>query len=93
MKKLFILSSFERSVKSLTAEQKELLGKGLESFNQYLLTGQSSYGFRLKKINHDKYEFRINIRLRIILKKDDDGYYLVLVGDHNEVRRYLRGNR
>ncbi len=93
MKKLFILPSFERSIKSLTADQKELLAKGLESFNQYLLTGQAAYGFRLKKINHDKYEFRINIRLRLILKKDDDGYYLVVAGDHNEVRRYLRANR
>lgn len=93
MKKLFILPSFERSVKNLTTDQKQILVKSLESFNQYLLTGQSTYGFRLKKINHDKYEFRIDLRLRIIAKKDKDGYYLVIVGNHNEIRRYLRENR
>lgn len=93
MKKLFILPSFERSIKDLTPQEQENLAKGLELFNNYLLTGQSSFGFRLKKINHDKFEFRIDIKLRVILKKDKDIYYLVLVGDHNEIRRYLRNFR
>jgi len=64
MKKVYILSSFVRSVKNLTSQEKKCLTKGLESFNRYLETGQSSSGFRLKKINHDKYEFRVDIRLR-----------------------------
>lgn len=93
MKKLFILPSFERSIKNLTPQEQENLAKGLELFNNYLLAGKSSFGFRLKKINHDKFEFRIDIRLRVILKKDKDVYYLVLVGDHNEIRRYLRNFR
>jgi len=57
------------------------------------MTGQAPYGFRLKKINHNKYEFRIDIRLRVVLKEEENTFYLVLVGDHDEVRRYLRNFR
>jgi mRNA-degrading endonuclease RelE of RelBE toxin-antitoxin system len=90
MKKVYILPSFERSVKKLTPQQKLLLAKGLESFNHYLETGQSSPGFGLKKISQNNYEFRLDIRLRLILKTDKEAFYLILVGDHNDVRRYLR---
>lgn len=93
MKKIYILPSFERSVKTLTSHEKELLAKGLESFNQYLETGQSTFGFRLKKISQSSYEFRLDIRLRLILRADKEAFYLVMVGDHNEVRRYLREYR
>lgn len=93
MKKIFILPSFERSVKKLTPQQKLLLAKGLESFNHYLETEQSSPGFGLKKISQNNYEFRLDIRLRLILKADKEAYYLVLVGDHNDVLRYLREYR
>ena len=50
-------------------------------------------GFGFKKINHDKYEFRIDIRLRVVVKVEGEDYYLVLAGNHDEVKRYLRRRR
>lgn len=93
MKKVSILPSFKRSAKKLTTQEKKALAGGLEVFNNYLLTGQVPFGFRFKKINHDKYEFRIDIRLRVVIKEEDDILYLVLVGDYDEVKRYLRNFR
>jgi hypothetical protein len=93
MKKIYLLPSFERSIKRLTHREKQLLANGLESFNEYLETGQSTFGFRLKKIGQENYEFRLDIRLRVIIKADKEAFYLVLVGDHNDVRRYLREYR
>jgi mRNA-degrading endonuclease RelE of RelBE toxin-antitoxin system len=90
MKKVIILSSFERSVKKLNHQDKTQLSKSLESFNSFLLSGQISFDFRFKKINHDKYEFRVNIKLRVIVKVEAGNYYLVLVGSHDDVKRYLR---
>ena len=89
MKQVLILPSFERSVKRLTTLEKKALGKSLETFNSFLVSGHLPHGFRLKKIGPDHYEFRIDIRLRVILKSEPGVYYLVLVGNHNEVRRYL----
>lgn len=46
-----------------------------------------------RKINSDKYEFRVSSRIRIVVKQEKDTFYLVLVGSHNDVRRYLREYR
>ena len=90
MKRILILSSFRRSVKKLTRQDKENLTESLEVFNSFLLTGELPAGFGFKKINHDKYEFRIDIRLRIVVKVKGENYYLVLAGNHDEVKMYLR---
>ena len=90
MKKILILPSFERSIAHLTPPEKKQLAKCLSAFNNFVLTGKYSSGVRAKKIDYDKYEFRIGIRLRMIVKEEDGIFYLVLVGSHDEVRRYLR---
>lgn len=93
MKKVVPLPSFERTVKRLNPQAKELLVKSLEAFNSFLLFGRLPAGFRFKKINHDKYEFRVDVRLRVVVKEEGEVFYLVLVGNHDEVRRYLREYR
>ncbi|MBI4846140.1 MAG: hypothetical protein HY810_06695 [Candidatus Omnitrophica bacterium] len=90
MNKILILSSFERSLKKLTRQDKDNIAESLELFNSVLLTGKLPSGFGFKKINHNKYEFRVDIRLRVVAKKEDEIYYMVLAGDHDEVKRYLR---
>lgn len=93
MKKISILPSFERSVKRLSRQDKKQLSESLEIFNTYLLTGEAPFGFRFKKINHDKYEFRITIKLRVIIKIANNDVYLVLAGNHEDVKRYLKNFR
>jgi len=93
MKKVLILPSFERSINKLSPLQKKLLAQSLKDFNTFLCSGQAPFGFRFKKINHNKYEFRVDIRLRVIVKTEGDTYYLVLAGSHDEIRRYLRNFR
>ena len=93
MKRILILPSFERSVKKLTRQDKDNLAESLEDFNSFLLSGEAPVGFGFKKINHDKYEFRVDIRLRVIVKVEGEDYYLVLAGNHDEVKRYLRHHR
>jgi len=93
MKRILILPSFERSVKKLTRQDKENLAESLEAFNSFLFTGELPVGFGFKKINHDKYEFRVDIRLRVVVKVEGEDYYLVLAGNHDDVKRYLRRYR
>jgi mRNA-degrading endonuclease RelE of RelBE toxin-antitoxin system len=93
MKSILILPSFERSVKNLTRQNKERLAESLEAFNSFLFSGELPVGFGFKKINHDKYEFRVDIKLRVVVKVEGDFYYLVLAGNHDEVRRYLRRHK
>ena len=93
MRRVVPLPSFERSVKRLSPQDKKKLVEGLEKFNQFLVSGQPSPGLGFKKINHDKYEIRVDIRIRVVLKAEGDAFYLVLAGNHDEVRQYLRDFR
>lgn len=93
MKQVIILPSFVRSVRKLSHYDKDQLAESLEQFNNFLLTAELPVGLGFKKIGQDKYEFRVNLRLRIVIRVEEDIYYLVLVGSHDEVRRYLRKYR
>lgn len=93
MKSIVILPSFERSLKKLSVLERKQTAESLEAFNAMLITGRCSDGLGFKKINHDKYELRATIRIRVVIKSDGDTYYLVLVGNHDEVKRYLREQR
>ncbi len=93
MKRILILPSFERSVKKLTRQDKDNLSESLEDFNLFLFSGVVPAGLGFKKINHDKYEFRVDIRLRVVIKVEGEDYYLVLAGNHDEVKKYLRHYR
>jgi mRNA-degrading endonuclease RelE of RelBE toxin-antitoxin system len=90
MKNIIILPSFERSVKKLAPQDKKRLALSLEAFNSFLCSGECPHGLGFKKINHDKFEFRVDIKLRVIVKAQGDNYYLVLVGSHDEIKRYLK---
>ena len=72
MKRILILPSFERSVKKLTRQDRDNLAASLEDFNLFLLSGEAPAGLGFKKINHDKYEFRVDIRLRVIVKVEGE---------------------
>ncbi len=51
----------------------------------------SGYGF--KKINGDKYEIRVDLRMRIVMKAEGDTLICHVIGDHEDVKRYLRAYR
>lgn len=44
----------------------------------------------LRKIGGRIYEFRVGLKLRIVFRHDDDTLYLLLIGTHDEVRRFIR---
>lgn len=93
MKRILILPSFDRSVRRLGRQDKKKLAESLESFNLFLVSGELPVGLGLKKINHDKYEFRVNLRLRVVIKVEGEDNYLVMVAGHDEIKRYLRRYR
>lgn len=90
MKKIVILPSFERSIRRFTPAEKDCLVAALEKFNDFLTAGRISSGLGFKKIGDDIFEFRIDIRLRVIVKDEDETLYMVLAGSHEDIKRYLK---
>ena len=88
--KLETTNHFDRQAGKLDADKLRMLGQTLKAFRFFLLTGEKTYGLRFKKIDKDKYEFRINAGLRVACKLLKDTYYLAAVGDHDTIRRFLR---
>jgi mRNA-degrading endonuclease RelE of RelBE toxin-antitoxin system len=93
MRKIIILPSFERSMRKLNASDKIKLAESLEQLNNFVFSGELPIGLGFKKIGPDKYEFRSGLRLRILVKFDENIYYLSFVGNHDEIKRYLRRYR
>jgi mRNA-degrading endonuclease RelE of RelBE toxin-antitoxin system len=88
-----ILPSFERSLKKLSSRDKDKLKQTLVQFNEFLVSDLLPVGLGFKKINHNKYELRVDIRLRVIIKIEKEYVYFVLAGSHDSVKRYLREYR
>ena len=90
MRIIKVLPSFERSLKRLPFTAKKKVKKTLKQLNDFLITGTLPKGLGLKKINKDKYEIRVDISLRIIIKMEREDIYLVLIGSHEDIKRYLK---
>lgn len=90
MRRIVPLQSFVRSARKLSPTDKTQLAESLEQFNNFVLTGNLPIGLGFKKIEPDIYEFRAGLRLRVIVLAEGDAYYLALVGNHDQVSRYLR---
>lgn len=93
MWQLAVSSHFQKQLKKLSERDQQQVTAALKRFLTALTIGRLSLGYGFKKINGDKYELRVDIRTRIVMKAE--GHLLVchLVGNHEEVRRYLRHYR
>lgn len=44
----------------------------------------------LRKLGKRLYEFRVGLQWRIVFRHEPDTLYLLLVGTHDEIRRFIR---
>ena len=93
MKCLAASKHFQKQLKRLPPQDRQKTLDVLNKFLSALTTGDIPAGFGFKKINGDKYEIRVGIRTRIVLKAEGDTLICHVVGDHETVRRYLRDYR
>ena len=84
-----ILPSFERNLKKVSSKDRTKIKKSLHQLNSFIAKGVLPKGLGLKKLTNSIYEIRVDIRLRIIIQMEEDVVYLVLVGSHSDIKRYL----
>lgn len=93
MRKLAVSGHFQKQLKKLHRQDQEKVTAALKTFLGSLQKGNSPAGLGFKKINGDKYEIRVDLRNRIVMKLDGDTFVCHLVGNHEAVKRYLRDYR
>ena len=90
--KIVYKKGFLKSFSSYSRQEQELI---LESDRQIKLYLEAKFedvphGIGIKKIGPKTFEARVNDKIRVLWVKTDDAAYFVLIGNHEEVRRYIK---
>ena len=93
MRQLVASTHFRKQLNRLSAHDQQKVTTALKEFLAALTVGRLPSGYGFKKINHDKYELRLDIRLRIAMKAEGDTLICHLIGNHEDIKRYLRDYR
>ncbi|MFA4991445.1 MAG: hypothetical protein WC569_02575 [Candidatus Omnitrophota bacterium] len=84
--------SFDKSVKNFHGEEKEEIKKTAIQAIDVLSQERSVYkGMGLKHLFGNFWEVRKGLKVRILFRWEGDLIKFILAGDHNEIKRYLRG--
>ena len=81
---------FRRAFRRLSPDEQGAVDTAIRQFADFLLTGALPAGLGLKKLGGRTYEFRAGLRLRIVYQDEGEVLLFVLVGNHEDVRRFLR---
>ena len=85
-------SSFERRFKKLTLQQKLAVDNAVVRFQQAVGKPHAHSGLGLRPFCN-YLEFRAGLDLRILVLPQEGDFFLVCVGNHNEIRAYIWQNR
>ena len=84
------LPGFQRGFEKLPRHLREKTWYQLNAFLTHIGSPTKPKSLRLKKLPFGNFELSINMDLRILFQLHGDAIVLVLLGDHEDVRRYLR---
>ena len=84
------LPGCQRGFGRLPRPLREKSGSQLQTFLEQIGSPTKPKSLRLKKLPHGNFELSVNMELRVIFQLHGDALVLVLLGDHEAVRRYLR---
>ena len=84
------LPGFQRGFDKLPRHLQEKTWYQLQTFVEHIGSPVKPKSLRLKKLPHGNFEISINMDLRILFQLHGDAVVLTLLGDHEDVRRYLK---
>ena len=84
------LPGFRRGFGKLPRHLQEKTWYQLQTLIEHIGRPVKPKSLRLKKLPYGNFEISINMDLRILFQLYDHAIILVLLGDHEDVRNYLR---
>lgn len=88
--KVLYKAPFLKAFEKLSVTEKNLVQKADLLIRSYLTTSQAPFGLRIKQLHHGIFEARVTDKLRIVWVKGDDRVSFSLLGNHEEVRRFIK---
>lgn len=90
MRRFEFKKSFVRRYKVLAPEDKVKTDRAIQFLAASLESGPLPHGLGVKKLRGDIWEMRVDIRQRICFRVKKDIIEFILLGDHDQVRDFLR---
>ncbi|MBI1977069.1 MAG: hypothetical protein HYS56_06145 [Candidatus Omnitrophica bacterium] len=85
------LRSFDRSQSALSLEKHEKVKETVIKIIRLAHRDyQASHGLRVKKLTPSIFEARVDIHLRLVFELKHDRLIFILIGNHDDIKRYLR---
>ncbi len=81
---------FRRAYSRLQTAEQALVDHTLQQLGAYFETGHAPVGLGMKKLGVGIFEVRAGLALRIVYVQEGQTVVLALLGDHDEVRRFLK---
>ena len=82
--------AFLRATERLSSRESDALLRAVGKFQQATEAGQWPRGLGITHLRRDYFEFRIDLRLRVIYRRSPALIEYVLYGSHEDVRRFLK---
>jgi len=83
--------SFARAFKALTAHQQQDVRSAQAQLGEVFGRPHLHAGLGIRRVG-DYFEFRAGLKLRVLFVIESGDAVLVTLGNHDEVRRYVRDN-
>jgi mRNA-degrading endonuclease YafQ of YafQ-DinJ toxin-antitoxin module len=83
-------SSFDKTFQKLELNRKEKVIQAVSLLIDFFEFGKKAKGLGLKHLRGDFGEIRVDIRDRIIFTLEEDTVGFVIVGCHDEIKRFLK---
>ena len=82
--------AFERAFQRLPPDRKARAKDAVRQLVQFFETRQQPQGLGLKRLRERYWEVRSGLGDRVIFRLSGDLVELILIGNHDEIRRWLR---
>lgn len=83
-------NSFKRTFNKLPVDRQERILDAIQGLMKFYDSGIKAEGLGLKRLQHDFWEIRSSLKDRILFSLDKDIISFVIVGNHDDIRRFLK---
>ena len=85
------LASYDRAFRTLPAATQRQTATAIDRLLDYFLTGQRPHGLGLKRLHKRYWEIRVGLGIRVMFELGRDRLTFIIVGNHEGIRRWLKG--